>query len=40
LPKAASSALISLIEAEKIYTLCCLENISKAVVLTRRNKKH
>jgi hypothetical protein len=40
LPKATSSALISLIKAEKIYTLCYLESISKAVVLTRRNKKY
>jgi hypothetical protein len=38
--KAASSASISLIEAEKIYTLYYLENISKAIILTRRNKKY
>jgi hypothetical protein len=39
LPKAASSASISPIEAEKICTLCCLESISKVIVLTRRSKK-
>jgi hypothetical protein len=36
LPKATSSASIFLIETKKIYTLYCLESISKAVALTRR----
>jgi hypothetical protein len=40
LPKAASNMSISLIEAKKIYILCCLESISKAIALTRRNKKY
>jgi hypothetical protein len=40
LPKATSSASISLIETKKIYTLYHLKNISKAIVLTRRNKKY
>jgi hypothetical protein len=40
LPKAASSVLISLIEAEKICILYYLKNISKAIVLTRWNKKY
>jgi hypothetical protein len=39
LPKATNSASISLIEAEKICTPCYLKNISKVIVLTRRNKK-
>jgi hypothetical protein len=35
LPKAASSALISLIKTEKICILYYLENISKIIALTR-----
>jgi hypothetical protein len=35
LPKTTNSMSISLIKTKKIYMLYCLENISKAVVLTR-----
>jgi hypothetical protein len=39
LPKTTNNMSISLIKTEKIYMPCYLENISKAAVLTRRNKR-
>jgi hypothetical protein len=39
-PKTTSSASISLIKAKKICILYYLENISKAIVLTPRNKRY